>query len=100
LFRQDYRRNAEAVARHVYDPAGIGCLVLYTAHETSLDALIERPLDEGDLLANANTVIHMGKIREGTRFRRAMYVTKHRGSAYTDEIVPYRIEDGGIVLEK
>ena len=28
-------------------------------------ALIERPLDEGDLLANANTVIYLGKIRDG-----------------------------------
>jgi len=100
LFRQDYRRNAAAIARHVYDPGQIGCLLLYTAHETSLDALLERPLQEGDLLANANTVIHMGKIREGTRFRRAMYVSKHRGSAYTDEILPYRIEDRGLVLER
>ena len=75
-------------------------LLLYTAHETSLDGLIERPLDEGDLLANANTVIHLGKIREGTRFRRAMYVSKHRGSACTDEIIPYKIEESGIRLEK
>lgn len=98
LFRQDYRRNAEEVARHVYDPGHIGCLLLCTAHETSLDSLIERPLEEGDVLANANTVIHMGKIREGTRFRRALYVSKHRGSGYSDEIIPYHIEDRGIVL--
>lgn len=98
LFRQNYRHNAEAVARHVYDPAQIGCLLLYTCHETSLDALIERPLDEGDVLANANTIIHLGKIREGTRFRRAMYVAKHRGSVCTDEIIPYHIDDRGLHL--
>ena len=98
LFREHYRANAEAVARHVYDPQTIGCLLLYTSHETTLDGLIERPLDEGDLLANANTVIHLGKIREGTHFRRAMYISKHRGSACTDEIIPYRIEEGGIRL--
>ncbi|NUQ63025.1 MAG: recombinase RecA [Pirellulales bacterium] len=99
LFRQDYRRNAQAVAEHVYDPGRIGCMLLYTSHETTLDGLVERPLDEGDVLSNANTLIYLGKIREGTRFRRAMYIAKHRGSACTDEILPYRIEDGGIRLD-
>ncbi len=99
LFRQHYRRCAEAAAAHVYDPGRIGCMVLSTSHETTLDGLIERPLDEGDLLTNANTVIYLGKIREGTRFRRAMYVAKHRGSVCPDEIIPYQIDDGGIRLE-
>lgn len=98
LFRERYRQNAAAVAEHVYDPASVGCLMLCTAHETSLDGLIERPLDEGDALANANTIIHLGKIREGTKFRRALYIAKHRGSACTDEIVPYHIDDRGIQL--
>jgi KaiC/GvpD/RAD55 family RecA-like ATPase len=99
LFREGFRQNAELVAGHGYDPNEIGCMLLQTAHETSLDSLLERPLDEGDLLSNANTVIYMGKIREGTKFRRAMYVAKHRGSACTDEIVPYRIDEHGICLE-
>ena len=99
LFRQHYRRHAEAAAANVYDPAAIGCMLLCTSHETMLDALVERPLDEGDLVANANTVIHLGRVREGTRFRRAMYVAKHRGSACTDRIIPFRIDDAGIRLE-
>jgi KaiC/GvpD/RAD55 family RecA-like ATPase len=99
LFREHFRRYAEAVEAHVYRPQQIGCMLLYTAHETTLDGLLERPLDEGDLLTNANTVIYLGKIREGTRFRRAMYVAKHRGSVSPDEILPYRIDDGGIQLE-
>lgn len=99
LFREHYRANAEAIARHVYAPAAIGCMLLLTSHETTLDGLIERSLDEGDVLSNANTVIYMGKIREGTRFRRALYVAKHRGSVCPDEILPYRIEEGGLVLE-
>ena len=41
------RAHAEEIARHVYDPLKVGCLLLYTAHETTLDALVERPLDEG-----------------------------------------------------
>ena len=100
LFRERYRQNAAAVAAHVYDPARIGCMLLITSQETTLDGLIERPLDEGDVLSNANTIIHLGKIREGTRFRRAMYVTKHRGSACTDEIIPYAIDDRGLKLER
>ena len=52
-----------------------------------------------DLLSNANTVLYMGKIREGTRFRRAIYVAKHRGSACTDEIIPFHIDNGGIELD-
>jgi len=99
LFREQYRRNAERVAAHRYDPGEIGCMLLQTAHETSLDALVDRPLDEGDLLSNANTVIYMGKVREGTKFHRALYVAKHRGSACADEIVPYRIDDRGVHLD-
>ncbi len=99
LFRQEFRRNAETVAAHQYDPTRIACMLLATSHETTLDGLIERPLMEGDALSNANTLIYMGKIREGTRFRRAMYVAKHRGSACTDEILPYTIEETGLRVE-
>jgi hypothetical protein len=99
LFRQDFFRHAAEAARHVYDPAAIGCLLLYTSHETTLDGMIERPLDEGDLLSNANTILYLGKIREGTWFRRALYVAKHRGSACSDELIPYRIGQRGIELE-
>jgi hypothetical protein len=99
LFREHFRHNAEAVASHVYRPKAIGCMLLITSHEATLDGLVERSLDEGDLLANANTVIYLGKIREGTKFRRAMYVAKHRGSVCPDEILPYRIQGGGIRLE-
>lgn len=99
LFRQHYRRHDESVTANVYDPTAIGCMLLCTSHETSLDALVERPLDEGDLLANANTVIHLGRIREGTRFRRAMYVAKHRGSACTDQIILFSIDASGLRLD-
>jgi KaiC/GvpD/RAD55 family RecA-like ATPase len=98
LFRQQYRAHAEEIARHLYDPSEVGCMFLYTAHETTLDTMLERPLDEGDLLSNANTIIYLGKIRDGSRFRRALYVAKHRGSACSDEIVPYTIDDRGLRL--
>lgn len=96
LFRQDYRAHAEQAAEHTYPSDAIGCVLLYTSQEVMLDELIARPLDEGDALSNANTLIYMGKIREGRRVGRGLYVAKHRGSACTDEIVPYTIGDGGL----
>ena len=77
-------------------PAQIGCLLLYTSHETMLDDLISRPLDEGDVLANANTLIYMGKIRDGNRLGRGLYIAKHRGSAADERIVEFRIDDQGL----
>ena len=63
-----------------------------------LDELIRRPLDEGDVLANANTIIQLGKVREGSEMRRALHIAKHRGSAASNEIVPYEITDRGLRL--
>lgn len=98
LFREAYRRHAEEAARHVYDPATIGCVLLYTSHETMLDDLISRPLDEGDVLSNANTLIYMGKIRDGQRMSRGLYIAKHRGSACDERIVEYQIGNGGLKI--
>jgi hypothetical protein len=98
LFREAYRRHAEEAARHLYDPVHIGCLLLVTSHETMLDDLINRPLAEGDVLANANTLILMGKVREGNRLGRGLYVAKHRGSACEERIVEYRIGDQGLSI--
>lgn len=99
LFRQGYRQHAADAARHRYEPSRIGCLLLVTSREMLLDELISRPLDEGDMLSNANTLIYLGKIREGHRLRRALYVAKHRGSACTDDVLAYTIEDRGMRLE-
>jgi KaiC/GvpD/RAD55 family RecA-like ATPase len=98
LFREHYRQNAEAAATHVYDPQQVGCLLLATSHETMLDDLISRPLAEGDVLSNANTLIYMGKTRNGDRIGRSLFVAKHRGSACDDRIVPYTINDRGIQI--
>lgn len=98
LFREKFRENADAVARHQYDNAQLTCLLLCTSHETMLDDLISRGIDEGDVLSNANTLIYMGKIREGNRLTRGMYIAKHRGSACSEEIHPYWIADQGVSL--
>ncbi|MDR1485980.1 MAG: recombinase RecA [Planctomycetaceae bacterium] len=98
LFRQNYFSYQEIIATHLYQKEDIGCLVCYTAQETSLDAMIEKPLDEGDLLASANTIIYMGKIRDGAKFKRGIYIAKHRSSKCADEILWYDINDKGIFL--
>ena len=97
LFREHYRAREAEIARVQYDPKSIGCMLLYTSAETMLHQLLERPLDEGDILANANTIIFLGKVQSPDgRIGRALHVAKHRGSACSDEIRPYAIDDRGI----
>jgi KaiC/GvpD/RAD55 family RecA-like ATPase len=98
LFRQDFLRFENQIRPRLWPASSVGTIVSYTAPETSLEALIDKPFDEGDLLAQANTIIYMGKIREGVKFRRALYVAKHRGSVCPDEILFYDIDDKGISL--
>ena len=98
LLREHYRQQADAAAAHRYDHTQIGCMFLYTSAESMLDQLIDRPLDEGDLLSGANTVIYLGKVRDGLKLRRALYIAKHRGSAASDEIHPYVIDDAGLSM--
>ncbi len=98
LFRQSYREHADEIERQTYDPSQIGAMLLSTSHETMLDDLISRPLVDGDALAAANTLIYMGKIRDGDRFSRGLFVAKHRGSACSDEILRFTIDDRGIRL--
>jgi len=98
LFRQKYRMNAAAVEAHQYEPQKIGCMLLCTSQETMLDDLISRGIDEGDALSNANTLIYMGKTRDGNRIGRGLYIAKHRGSACSEEIIPYTINDQGLQI--
>jgi len=99
LFRVKFLENAELVEQHRYNHEDIGCLILHTSHEVMLDDLISRPIQSGDLLSNANTVILMGKVRDGMQMRRALYVAKHRGSACGETIVPFEITESGLELQ-
>jgi len=98
LFRQRFRQNAELAEKHSYPTSEIGCVLLQTSKESMLDQLISKPLDEGDLLSGANTVICMGKLLDGTKISRALYIAKHRGSRATEDIIPYTINDQGIQI--
>ena len=98
LFRAAYRHHAQRVEASAYDHNQIGCLLLYTSHEVMLDDLLTRPIESGDVLSNANTIILMGKTRTGNRMGRALHVAKHRGSACNESIVPFEINDSGLKL--
>jgi KaiC/GvpD/RAD55 family RecA-like ATPase len=98
LFRAQYRQNESLVMQHAYDQRQIGCLLLCTTHDVMLESLLSRPLQSGDVLSNANTIILMGKTRDGSKVGRALCVAKHRGSACDETIVPFEITSRGLRL--
>ena len=99
VFRERYRANEPLVQAHRYDHRAIGCLYLYTTPHVLLDDLMAQPISEGDIFANANTIILMGRVKYEGRMGRALHVAKHRGSACGDEVVPYRLTDRGLEFE-
>jgi len=98
LFRAQFRQHQEAVEQHAYDHKRIGCLMLCTTHENMLEDLLTRRIESGDVLSNANTIILMGKIRDGARMSRGLHIAKHRGSACDDRIVEYEVTETGLRL--
>ncbi|MBL8848049.1 MAG: recombinase RecA [Planctomycetaceae bacterium] len=98
LFRVQYRENEPRVQRHAYDHRQVACVLLCTTHDVMLDALLSRPLQSGDVLSNANTIILMGKTRDGSKLGRSLCVAKHRGSACDESIVPFEITAAGLQL--
>ena len=99
VFRERFRANADQVAAHRYDHRSIGCLYLYTTPHILLDDLMAQPIGEGDVFSNANTIILMGRTKEAGRMGRSLYIPKHRGSAASDEIRPYRLTDRGLEID-
>jgi hypothetical protein len=97
-FREKYRAYEDAVLGHRYDHTRIGCLYLYTTPQTMLEELLVQSISQGDIFANANTIILMGRTRHNGRLGRALAVAKHRGSACSEEILPYRIAESGLVF--
>lgn len=98
LFRAHFRKNQEQIEQHGYEHEQIGCAILCTAKEIMLEELMTRPIESGDILSNANTILLMGKTKEGLKMGRALYIAKHRGSAHSEEVIPYVIEERGVKL--
>lgn len=99
LYREKFRENLDRIKQHEYDSDEITCLAMCTSKEQMLEDLITRPLDEGDIISNANTLILMGKTRDGTKIGRALYIAKHRGSGCSEQIIPYEIDDSGLQIQ-
>ena len=101
LFREHFRAHAEtgAQASRTTTTRSVACC-LYTTREVMLDDLLGRPLDSGDVLSNANTIILMGKTRDGSKMGRALHVAKHRGSACDDSIVPFEVTETGLTFQR
>ena len=86
------------IESHRYDHRDVTTLLLMTSEETRLEDLIARKVEAGDLGAVANTIILMGRERVGNRLGRFCCVAKHRGSAMSDDIVPYHVTEEGLVF--
>ena len=97
--REKYRAFEDAVLSHRYDQSRIGCLYLYTTPQVMLEELLVQPISQGDIFANANTIILMGRTRHNGKLGRALSVTKHRGSACGEDVMPYRIAEEGFVFD-
>ena len=93
-----FRKHEDLVMQHMYEHESVGCLLLYTCHEMMIDEMLERRIESGDVLSNANTIILMGKYRDGMKMSRALSVIKHGGSYCDESIVPFEIQADGLHL--
>lgn len=98
VFRQHYLERASVVREHAFDHQRAIAVALVTTNDSMLEQLMTRPLADGDLAAGANTVILLGRVLESGRMGRALLIAKHRGSPASDQVIPFRIEDSGLVL--
>lgn len=96
VLRQDFRAYQDQVSAAAFNHIESSAVVLVTTRETMLDQLITRSMAAGDLSAGANTVILMGRVLEGSKMGRGLYIAKHRGSACEDNIMPFQITSEGL----
>lgn len=98
LFRAAFRKQQATIEQHRYDCSQVSGMLLYTSHDVMLHDLIRRPIQSGDVLSNANTIIMMGKTESDGKMGRSVYVAKHRGSFCDETIMPYQITEEGIQI--
>lgn len=92
VFRENFQKMIDQIETHRYNEKEITTLFLQTTEEVMLDELIERKAPAGGLEVNANTIILMGKEKEGKTIKKKLYVSKHRGSYVSDEIHEIQID--------
>lgn len=99
VFREQFLMRQPNVEQHAYDHQRSAAVVLVTTKQSMLEQLMTEPLSDGDLAAGANTVILLGRILEGGKMRRGLYIAKHRGSYADQHIIPFEIDDRGVNLD-
>ena len=98
LFMGEWLRVREQVAAHPYDASEIACMSLQTTPETELHQLISAQTQGDDLVANATTVILLGRLPGADAVERGLFVLKHRGRPCSDDIVRFTITAAGLQL--
>ena len=98
LFREKFLETKVKIDANPFDKNQTTCLALCTSNEQMLEDLIARPLSEGDIISNANTLILMGKIKNNQKIARGIHIAKHRGSECSESIIEYGIDDSGIKI--
>lgn len=96
LFQGRWLAVADRVSNHSYNHNAVATMILQTSNEVLLEDLIARPLPPGDLAANANTIILLGRLSGDGRTGRGAFVLKHRGRKCSEAIVPFEITEEGL----
>lgn len=100
VLRENFLKHKSEVLKRAYDYRESSALVLLTTKHSMLEQLMTAPLSDGDLAAGANTVILMGRQLIEGKMTRALYIAKHRGSYAAPDIIPFEINDSGLVIQE
>ncbi len=96
LYRGRWLEVKDAVEAHPYDCGEVSGLFLQTTPEVNIEDLISAQTQEDDLTTNATTIILLGRLRDGTKVRRAAFVLKNRGRRCSDDLVFFEVTDRGL----
>lgn len=96
LFMGKWQEVKEKVEQNPYDHARIAGVFMQTTRETELHQLVSAHTVEDDLIANATTVILMGRLPSADRVERGIFVLKNRGGYCSDEIVRFAVTATGL----
>lgn len=99
VFRENYLKMKNKIDKHPYNEKEITTLFLQTTEEVMLEDLIKRKAEAGGLEVNANTIILMGKEKEGNKIKKKLYISKHRGSYASDDIYEVQIQSDKLEID-
>jgi KaiC/GvpD/RAD55 family RecA-like ATPase len=98
VLRENFLKHKQQVLAQAYDSRESSAMVLVTTKQSMLEQLMTEPLADGDLAAGANTLLLIGRQLVAGKMTRALYIAKHRGSYAAPDIIPFEINDSGVVI--